>query len=88
MHSGSRKASSSAKIARKISAAGAIVALAAIAASVGCNDDEAQRAFRQAASSQLKSGFTSVFNGVVSGAFAVFDLGASDSSSGSTASGS
>ncbi|MFO0839868.1 MAG: hypothetical protein U1D55_15255 [Phycisphaerae bacterium] len=88
MHSGARKASSSAKIARKIGTAGAIVALAAIVASAGCNDDEAQRAFRQAASSQLKTGLTSVVDGIVSGAFAVFDLGASDSSSGSTATGS
>lgn len=41
----------------------------------GCNDDEAQKAFRGAANSALQSGALSVATGVIDGAFAVFNLG-------------
>ncbi|MEP0846689.1 MAG: hypothetical protein HRF50_07680 [Phycisphaerae bacterium] len=60
----------------------AMAALAALAcvALPGCNEDEAWTAFRGAASSSLQSGVSALLQGIVDGAFAVFDLGADDSS--------
>lgn len=54
---------------------GAAIAVLCIA---GCNDDEAQKAFRGAANGALQAGALSVATGVIDGAFAVFDLGAGD----------
>lgn len=58
----------------------------------GCNDEEAQKAFRGAADSALQSGALSIASGLINGSFAVFGLGsdpnaaaaASSSSSSST----
>ncbi|MCA9243847.1 MAG: hypothetical protein KDA32_07845 [Phycisphaerales bacterium] len=62
---------------RKVGALGAILTAAATPFLMGgCNDEESLRAFRDAASTSLESSVNSFFDGVVSGAFAVFDLGA------------
>jgi len=60
---------------RTIRAWGAALALSAGALLLGCNEDEAQRAFRQAAASSLQSGVTAIATGLIDGAFAVFELG-------------
>jgi hypothetical protein len=52
----------------------------------GCNDDEALRAFRDAAASSLQAGVDSIAGGIIDGAFAVFELGA-DETGGSDTSG-
>lgn len=59
-------------------ATAALVGLALVALP-GCNEDEAWTAFRGAASSSLQSGVNAILQGIVDGAFAVFDLGADDS---------
>lgn len=66
--------------ARNICVAGASLAvLAAIAGlAIGCNEDEARDAFRTASSSAFEAGLNSFFDGLASGAFAVYDLGATD----------
>lgn len=48
---------------------------AVLGATGGCNQDEARRAFRSAASSELESGVKSINNGIISGLFEVFRLG-------------
>jgi hypothetical protein len=64
----------------------AALTLALCGACVGCNGDEALRAFRDAATSSLQSGFKLISSGIIDGAFAVFQLGA-QGSSGSAAGG-
>ncbi len=62
---------------RKARAAGALLAVSTTPFLMGgCNDEESLRAFRDAASTSLETAVNSFFDGVVSGAFAVFDLGA------------
>ncbi len=51
----------------------------------GCNEEEALRTFRDAASESLESGVQAIFDGVVTGAFAVFELGAEGADSESAA---
>ncbi len=58
----------------------AALALALCGACAGCNGDEALRAFRDAATSSLQSGFKLISSGIIDGAFAVFQLGAQGSS--------
>ncbi|HMQ15177.1 MAG TPA: hypothetical protein PKC49_04310 [Phycisphaerae bacterium] len=58
----------------------ALVAAAALCG--GCNEDEALRAFRDAAASSLQSGLTSIASGVIDGAFAVFELGSDQGADG------
>jgi hypothetical protein len=60
----------------------AVLALAAtgLVANVGCDEEEAGRAFRDAATSNLQSGLKSMLDGIVDGMFAVFDLGTDQSS--------
>ena len=55
--------------------AGFALLSAVLSAAVGCNQDEARRAFRSAASSELESGVKSINNGIISGLFEVFRLG-------------
>lgn len=52
----------------------ATLALAASAFAVGCQEEDA-RAFRAAAATSLESGIKTIFDGLVEGAFAVFDQG-------------
>lgn len=70
----------------------AIVALLAVTlvSGTGCDEEEAGRAFRDAASSSLETGVKSILDGVIEGMFAVFELGddGSDSSSSSSSSSS
>ncbi|MBI3760060.1 MAG: hypothetical protein HY269_09975 [Deltaproteobacteria bacterium] len=58
--------------------------LAGAAGLAGCNDDEAQKAFRGAAESALQSGAQSIASGLIDGTFAVFDIGANAASSSSS----
>lgn len=51
----------------------------------GCNEEEALRTFRDAAAESLESGVQAIFDGVVTGAFAVFELGAEGADSESAA---
>ncbi len=48
---------------------------------VGCNEDEAWNAFRSASRSSLESGLNNIMDGVVSGLFAIYDLGADNTDS-------
>lgn len=61
--------------------------MASAGLSAGCNEDEALRAFRDAASGSLQDGLTSIAGGVIDGAFAVFELGSDESGSGDGAQG-
>lgn len=65
----------------------AAVVFAAGAFCTGCNEDEALRAFRDAATSGLQSGFKLISSGIIDGAFAIFQLGA-EGASGSASTGS
>jgi len=47
----------------------------------GCDEEEAGRAFRDAATSSLQTGLKTALDGIVDGMFAVFELGTDDSSS-------
>ncbi len=58
----------------------ASLALAAPLLLVGCNTDEAQRAFRSAASQNLEAGVNALLDGIVAGSFAVLELGTEDDS--------
>lgn len=42
----------------------------------GCNGDEAWSAFRSASTSGLRAGASAIAQGVIDGAFAIFELGA------------
>ncbi len=55
----------------------AILALAAVSLVLGtaCDEEEALRAFRSAASSSMQSGVSSIMDGFVDGLFAVFEQG-------------
>lgn len=69
---------------RRSGAAGAIIALlAGLVPLAGCNTEEALLAFRDASATNLKAGVSALFNGLIDGAFAVFELN-SDSSGGSS----
>jgi hypothetical protein len=71
-------------------AAGAIAALTGLAVlnAGGCNQDEARQAFREASRTELEAGANAILDGLLSGAFAVYDLGdgngGGDTSGGST----
>ena len=58
---------------RRLAAGAALVSLNL--ASAGCNDEESQRAFREAASASLQTAADAFFAGLVDGAFAVFEQG-------------
>lgn len=69
---------------RRGRAVGATVALAlGLGLLSGCDTEEAMLAFRDAAATNLKSGVSALFNGLIDGAFAVFELN-SDSPSTTT----
>ncbi len=71
----------------RMSAAAALGAIILIGVA-GCDEDEAWDAFREASRSSLESGVNSLMDGVVSGLFAIYDLGTDDSSSSSSSSSS
>jgi hypothetical protein len=52
------------------------LAVATLPMSTGCDEEEAGRAFRDAASSELRSGLKSIMDAVIDGMFAVFELSA------------
>ena len=62
------------------------LAAASLVVNTACDEEEAGRAFRDAASSSLQSGLKSITDGVIEGMFAVFDLGADQDGSGGTSS--
>jgi len=77
---------------RTICRLGAVAALGAaiLIGTAGCNEEDAWATFRSASRSNLESGVNSLLDGVVSGLFAIYDMGtdnSSSSSSGSSASG-
>jgi hypothetical protein len=57
--------------ARLIRAAGCALLLGGLS---GCNEDEANRAFREAAASSLQSGAISAITGLIEGSFALWEL--------------
>ena len=58
---------------RRLRAMFAVLIGAALVA--GCNEDEALRAFRDAAADGLQAGSSSIATGLIDGAFAIFRLG-------------
>ncbi|MBI5863135.1 MAG: hypothetical protein HZB38_01215 [Planctomycetes bacterium] len=62
----------------------ALATAALLFGAAGCNTDEAMRAFRSSASTQLEAGVQSIASGVISGAFAAFELGTESTDSTTT----
>lgn len=79
-----RGALGSAQLKRNRRAGGAGLAAVLLAGGLvsGCNDDEALRAFRDAAANGLQSGASAIADGLIDGAFAVFTLGADEQTDG------
>jgi hypothetical protein len=53
----------------------AALVLATLVLGTGCDEEEAMRTFRDAASTSLQTGMKSMMDGVIDGMFAVFELG-------------
>lgn len=64
-----------------------VASILAIGAATGCNDDEALRAWRDAALPSLETGLKAILDGVVTGAFAAASAGTSDMTADSGAAG-
>lgn len=69
--------------------AGSAIAIAfvALGGATGCNEDEALRAWRDAATPALETGLKAIFDGIIEGAFAAADVGTSNESADQGASG-
>jgi len=62
---------------RSICAWGAGLALIVVSLGVcpGCNEDEAMQVFRDSAADSLKTGISTIFDGLLDGTFAVVQMG-------------
>ena len=85
---GRDKATAGPSLSRSKRAWCAILAFAAatLVTGIACDDEEAGRAFRDAAASSLQAGVNSIVDGIVDGVFAVFELGAGEGSGTGTSS--